>query len=81
MHWISGTYEYPTTTTTNRKISHPKNKITKKQQADYFEQIGDLVKGTALNGLRYEPMFPYFAERAASGAFKVRFVLVLVGYG
>lgn len=30
------------------------------------------MKGTALNGLRYEPMFPYFADRANTGAFKVR---------
>lgn len=29
------------------------------------------MKGTALNGLKYEPMFPYFADRAAGGAFKV----------
>jgi isoleucyl-tRNA synthetase len=29
------------------------------------------MKGSNLNGLRYAPLFPYFADRAAKGAFRV----------
>lgn len=60
-------------------LTHTNQTTLKQTQADYFEQLGETVKGTALNGLRYEPMFPYFADRAESGAFKVRTWVWFVG--
>lgn len=29
------------------------------------------LKGSDLNGMEYEPLFPYFADRAAKGSFRV----------
>lgn len=34
-------------------------------------EVVEVMKGQSLVGLTYEPLFPYFADRAASGAFRV----------
>ena len=34
-------------------------------------EVLERFKGDALNGLRYKPLFPFFADRANSGAFRV----------
>ena len=63
---------HPTTHQTPHQNNTPPPQYLKKQkQADYFEQLGEAIPGTALNGRRYVPLFPYFADRAASGAFQV----------
>ena len=40
------------------------------KKAEQYEIVAEF-KGTALKGWSYEPMFPYFAEYAAEGAFHV----------
>ena len=40
------------------------------RKPEEFEIVGEF-KGSALKGWRYEPLFPYFAEFAADGAFRV----------
>jgi isoleucyl-tRNA synthetase len=47
----------------SRLSSHYKN------ETDYV--IVQEMKGKSLNGLRYSPVLPYFADRATSGAFRV----------
>lgn len=41
----------------------------KKELADF--EVKSVQKGREFDGLKYEPMFPYFAEFAGDGAFKV----------
>jgi len=40
------------------------------KKEDQYELVAEF-KGTTLKGWRYEPMFPYFADKAAEGAFIV----------
>ncbi len=40
------------------------------KKKDEYERVA-AFKGAALKGWRYEPMFPYFADKAAEGAFTV----------
>ncbi|MGN0853895.1 MAG: isoleucine--tRNA ligase [Kiritimatiellia bacterium] len=40
------------------------------KKAEQYELVAEF-KGTALKGTRYEPIFPYFADKAAEGAFRV----------
>lgn len=61
------------------KLRHPEThqqlilaeaRISAYPQLEGYEQVGR-VKGKALAGERYRPLFPYFANRAAQGAFRV----------
>ena len=40
------------------------------RKAEQYERVA-AFKGSALKGTSYEPMFPYFADRKADGAFRV----------
>ncbi len=40
------------------------------RKAEQYERVA-AFKGSALKGTSYEPMFPYFADRKAEGAFRV----------
>src|SRR5690606_27616805 len=40
------------------------------KELEGFEEVGTL-RGAELVGRRYEPMFPYFADRTGQGAFRV----------
>ena len=46
------------------------DKFKPEQKAELFDLL-ETFKGSALVGLKYQPLFPYFKERAATGAFRV----------
>ncbi len=48
------------------------SRLTAYYKADALPTILERFKGSALEGIQYEPLFPYFAEYVKKGAFMVR---------